>query len=289
MIISASRRTDIPAFYGEWFAARIREGWCEVANPFNSKQITPIDLGPEAVDAIVFWTRNASRFGECMDMLDSRGYKYYFNYTLNNYPEYLEPHGKSTAEAIADFEKLSGRIGPERVVWRYDPIILAGELDFSYHIKIFSELVNNLSGMTRRAITSIATPYRKTRSRLVRAGLERLCESPEGSELQRLIGAMSEITTAKGIELRVCSSPIEFASAPPAKCLDDEILRAIGVNIKYIKDKSQRAECCCTRSRDIGAYDCCPRGCLYCYAVSSHKRVADRIRKHEPTSPRLIP
>jgi hypothetical protein len=290
MIISASRRTDIPAYYHKWLANRLLRGWCESANPFNPRQISRIDLTPAAVGAFVFWSRDVRNFGNCMDILDDMGYKYYFNLTYNNFPEYLEPNAISPGRAASEFENLAGRIGPGRIVWRYDPVIFSDEINIAWHTDNFSRLAGMLAGTTRRVITSVMTPYQKTLRRL--ADIENIEANPQESKIREMISNMSEIASENNMELRICCYPGDMsdAGASPAKCIDDEIPRNIfGINIEYKKDKSQRPGCHCAQSRDIGAYDTCLRGCRYCYAVRSLRRAAENYRRHDPKCPRLIP
>ena len=140
MIISASRRTDIPAFYSEWFVNRLQEGYCLVPNPFNPRQVSRISLVPESVDAIVFWSKNPAPMLPFLPMVEDLSYRFYFLFTVNDYPKALEPGLPPLVERISTFVELSQRIGPRCVIWRYDPIILSNRTDASYHRKTFENL-----------------------------------------------------------------------------------------------------------------------------------------------------
>ena len=155
MIISASRRTDIPAFYAEWLMNRLREGYCLVPNPFNPRQIARISLVPESVDAIVFWSKNPALMLRFLPVLEGMGYRFYFLFTLNAYPKALEPNLPPLKERISTFIELSTRLGPRRVIWRYDPIILSNRTDASYHREAFEGLCQKLAVHTKRVIISI--------------------------------------------------------------------------------------------------------------------------------------
>ena len=166
MIISASRRTDIPAFYAKWMVRRLREGYCTVPNQWNRNQISKIALGPEDVDAIVFWTRNPRPLMAFLEELDSRGYRYYFQYTILGYPREIEPGTPSLTTAVETFCELSERLGPGRVIWRYDPIVFTGLTTPAFHRENFQRLAESLANRTRRVVVSIVDSYRKTESRM---------------------------------------------------------------------------------------------------------------------------
>jgi hypothetical protein len=154
MIISASRRTDIPAFYSKWFMNRIREGYCLVPNPLNTKQISVVTLSPVEVDAIVFWSKNPEPLIPYLSELDDYGFRYYFQFTLNDYPSALEPNIPSLESRLETFRKLSKLLGPKRVIWRYDPIIISNYTPPSYHIERFRNIANELRGFTKRVMVS---------------------------------------------------------------------------------------------------------------------------------------
>ena len=137
MIISASRRTDIPAFYSEWMLHRLKAGYCTVANPFNRNQVSRISLRPEDVDAIVFWTRNPRPLMRYIPELDSQGYRYYFQFTILGYPREIDPKSPTAAAAVQTFHELSERLGPTRVIWRYDPIVFTGLTPPAFHRENF--------------------------------------------------------------------------------------------------------------------------------------------------------
>lgn len=134
MIISASRRTDIPAFYSKWFFKRLEAGYCTVVNPFNSKQVSYVALTPAEVDVFVFWTKNAKPMLPCLTLLNQQNFRYYFQYTITGYPKALEKNVPNLEESLATFSKLSEQIGAEKVIWRYDPICLTTITDVAYHL-----------------------------------------------------------------------------------------------------------------------------------------------------------
>ena len=173
MIISASRRTDIPAFYPKWFMNRIRAGYCIVPNPFNPHQKLRIDLTPDQVDVIVFWTRNPRPLFPYLPELDRLGYKYYFNFTLMNNPNFLDVNQLPLKLAVKTFQELSNDLGSSRVVWRYDPIVFSDETDIKFHCEQYDMLAHKLSIYTTKIVLSFMDRYAKNNRRLKQIEKER--------------------------------------------------------------------------------------------------------------------
>lgn len=166
MIISASRRTDISAFYAEWMVRRLREGYCTVPNPFDRKQVSRISLRPEDVETIVFWTRNPRPLMPYLDELDSRGYRYYLQFTILGYPRQIDPKTPAATTSVEAFRELAGRLGPGRVIWRYDPIVLTSITPPAFHEENFRRSAESLRGYTCRVVVSIVDMYRKIEKRM---------------------------------------------------------------------------------------------------------------------------
>lgn len=296
MIISASRRTDIPAFYGEWFMNRLREGYCLVANPFNPAMVSRVSLALADVDVIVFWSKNPKAFFSHLTEIDRMGFHYYFLYTLNHYPESLEPNMPPLEERLSAFRELAENLGAARVVWRYDPIILSHEPDYSYHLRAFEKIVDELSGATERVIISFVDFYRKTERRI------RQVEAKTGDTFYRdpfacpefgtLVHGLAVIAAQNGLQIQTCAEDlrIETFGIRAGKCIDDELIRRVfGISVSAPKDPGQRGKCGCILSRDIGATDSCLNGCEYCYSTVSHMAAQARAKRHDPRDPCLIP
>jgi DNA repair photolyase len=273
MIISASRRTDIPAFYGKWFMDKVRKGFCVVRNPFNPQQKYHVPLNPEEAEVLVFWTRYARPFLKYLDELDQRGYRYYFLFTLTEYGYTLEPHLPPYSSRLRSFRQLSDRLDPSRVVWRYDPILIGPEYSYEFHLRQFSQIARDLKGYADTVIISFVDFYAKTCRNLSKAGVQ-FERHPErrGDRFIAFLRELAEIARSSGFHIQSCgeSRDLSHAGVVPGKCIDDaRILRAFGLRVPERKDPSQRKTCRCIRSRDIGAYNTCLYGCLYCYATSN--------------------
>jgi hypothetical protein len=283
MIISCSRRTDIPAFYSKWLFHRLREGYCNVRNPFNPNQISRVDLSPEAVTAIVFWTRYPEPMLNGIRLLDEMGYKYYFLITLNNYSKNYEENNPKTDKSIKSIYKLSELIGFEKVVWRYDPLIINKELNFEYHLKNFEGISHKLEGKVRKVITSIVSPYKKTLKRMREKHIEIDDSVRDLHGFRNFLSDLKAIANNSNLLLEICSDSMDFSDlgVQPARCIDDKLLNELfGLNIKYQKDKSQRKECTCTISKDIGTYNTCTMNCNYCYATNYHNSALNSYKSH---------
>ena len=292
MIISASRRTDMSAFYADWFINRIRAGWCTVPNPFNPNQVSRISLKLEDVDVIVFWTRNPRPLMRHLAELGARGYRYYFQYTLLDSPRPIDPHVPTLEASLRTFRELADRVGPERVIWRYDPIVWSNVTGTGFHQQTYERIAGELRGYTHRSVISLLDVYRKAEKRLkalAQHGIE--LATPDEDDLGKLMRALVETATANDIEITSCAEQIDLRplGIRPGKCVDDEyIKRVFGLDVTHQKDPSQRQACGCVASRDIGMYDSCLFGCAYCYATSNLERARANHAQHHPDSTSLI-
>jgi hypothetical protein len=285
MIISASRRTDIPAFYSNWFMNRVREGFVLVRNPLFKKIVTKINLDPEKIDAIVFWTKNPQILIEKLPELDSRGFFYYFLFTINPYGRKLEPNIPGNKDMVDTFHHLSEMIGKERVIWRYDPIIVSEKTDDNYHLDSFYNLASSLKGYTSKCITSFMVTYKKC----IRNMQGMIVENVEDLKKGILLNELKQIANNFNINLQLCADEQNYEGIDRSCCIDTELISKLkGTEIKYKKDPSQRMHCHCAESIDIGAYNTCLHNCLYCYANYDTSKVKETIAGHKPLSPMII-
>lgn len=296
MILSASRRTDIPAFYADWFRRRVQEGFFVSVNPFNPRQVKRVDITPERVEVVVFWTKDPWPLVNHLNWLQERGYDYCFQFTLNSYPKELEPRVPPLKTRVESFQRLADKLGPGRVVWRYDPIILSNVTPLSYHEEEFGRLAEALGGCAERVVVSFLDIYSRVAgrsSRLEKKGIYILdiTEPRYREELRSLCDFLVKTSEAHDLEIYTCCEemgPSEIGIRH-GKCIDDELIyRLFGKKVGARKDKNQRGNCLCVESTDMGMYDTCQFGCLYCYATGSRKAVRNKIRHHNPDSPLLV-
>jgi hypothetical protein len=295
MIISASRRTDIPAFYANWFINRIRTGYCSVPNPFNPQQISHISLKPEDVDVIVFWTRNPRPLFPHLEELDRRGYRYYFQYTLLDNPRLIDPKAPSLPASLKTFRELAGRIGPERVIWRYDPIVFSEVTGAQFHQEAYGRIARALAGYTQRSVISIVDIYRKAGKRLrqlAQQGVKIIDYNGQPSRhFDELMRNLVRTATENRMQIFSCAETIDLQpyGVQPGKCVDDAYIKKVfDLDVTHGKDPSQREACGCVASRDIGMYESCLFGCQYCYATTSFERARANYDRHDPNSPSLL-
>jgi hypothetical protein len=284
MIISASRRTDIPTYYSEWFYNRIKEGFVLVRNPMNIHQISRIKLTPDVVDGIVFWTKNPIPMLARLDEL--KDYMYYFQFTITPYGKDVEPIVPSKPnEILSAFKRLSDMIGPDRVVWRYDPIMISERYSLDYHVRAFGKIAEELHGYTHKVtISFIDVDYRGVKKNIKELAL---LDFPAVAQVE-LSASLAEIARSYGLKIDTCAEKVELQQfgIEHARCIDDRLFeKLLGCHLKINKDKTQRLECGCVASIDIGMYNTCKNGCRYCYANYSLNTVSGNFAKHNPLSP----
>ncbi len=285
MILSVSRRTDILAFYLEWFFKRLDEGNVFVRNPMNHRQVSNVELSPAVIDCIVFWTKDPTAILDKLDLLSD--YHYYFQITLNDYGKTIERNLTQSDKIIDSFQKLSARIGSNRTLWRYDPIILTDKMDISYHCRQFERLAKRLEGFTERCTISFFDKYLKTERNM--QGLNQ--KEADSSIMMDLAKRLNEVAMKHNIRMYSCCECIDpgETGVQHGSCIDGSLIsEIIGQPLKVKNDKNQRSNCGCMESVDIGAYNTCGFGCRYCYANFSDDFVNNSRLRHDADSPMLI-
>ncbi len=315
MILSASRRTDLPCYYSQWLMKRLEEGYALYCNPMNHAQICKVDLSPEKIDCIVFWTKDALPLLDKLERLEEMGYSFYFQFTLTPYGlpcseraqdplsagtfyggedcaaetwgREIEPGLRDKRKIITTFQQLSQRWGRHRVLWRYDPIILNDSFTMEYHKKQFTYLCESLSGYTELCTISFVDLY----SKLSKQVKEQIIKTITEEQMHQLAAGFAEIAGRYGIELRACCETVDLSKEGirPASCIDRNIIeRILGRPLQVKRDRNQRNACGCIQSVDIGAYNTCRNGCIYCYANHSEASILKNCERHDPASPMLI-
>ena len=283
MIINTGQRTDIPAFYAEWFANRLREGFVCVRNPYDPQQVSRYRLDPSVVDVIGFCTKNPAPLFPYRELL--RDYGQYWFVTITPYGKDIEPNVPDKRRLLEDFRALSDTVGIDAVGWRYDPIFLSEKYTADYHLRAFAQIAAALEGYTKTAVVSFIDLYPKVRRNF-----------PEAREVQReqqlaLGKEMIGIASAHGMTLKPCAEGDELApyGADCGGCMRiGDYEKAIGKRLRVPKRKGARAACACFLSCDIGAYNTCRHLCRYCYANAEPSLVLSQSRRHDPLSPFLI-
>lgn len=289
-IISVSRRTDIPAFYREWFRNRIAEGFAGYVNPFGGQKYV-ISLKPEDVIAFVLWSKDFSGFLDSLDELDARGYNFYFNYTINGYGDIFEPKVPELDTVLDSCRELAERYSPRHINWRYDPVVISDVTPAEYHLTQFEYIAAALEGAVERCYFSFVQRYGKVIRNFDALSDEQgiVFRDPEVEERIDIAGRLAQIAAKYGIAMYTCCGDYLISdNIKKASCVDAELI----AELFYAGDltvgkRPLRKECGCYASTDIGAYDTCPNGCVYCYA-NVNKAVADRrYEEYDPASPFL--
>lgn len=289
MIVSASYRCDIPAFYGDWFRQRLAAGHVLVASPFGGPDYR-IGLGRAEVDGFVFWTRNAGPFLPVLEDLAAAGYPFMVQFTVSGYPRALESAVPATEAAIDQIRTLSQRYGRRAVVWRYDPLVATSLTSPDWHARNFARLARALAPSADEVVLSFAQIYAKTRRNLAAAAASHgfTWEDPPAEQKRSLIARLAAIAADAGLAPRLCAQPELLAgAAEAARCVDAGRLSEIAGRPIAARIKGNRPGCACHESRDIGAYDACAQGCVYCYAVSSQTKAKARLKLHDPATEKL--
>jgi len=285
-IISVSRRTDVPAFYADWFMGRVREGYAGVVNPFGGKRYI-VSLKPEDVACFVFWSKDFTPFVGPLDTLDRLGYRFYFNYTITALPSVFET-GVDKEGALRTLKQLSRRYSPRHINWRFDPIVLSSLTDGDFYLKEFSRLAGELEGVVERCFFSFVMQYNKVKrnfGELQRTAGVQVVDADEEARIE-LAGRLALIAESHGMAMYSCCGDCLLGERiHKAHCIDGALIEQLFSPSDFAhKDKSTRQGCGCTESYDIGAYDTCPHGCIYCYA-NANKAVAERaFRTHDLAS-----
>ena len=289
MIVSASYRTDIPAFYADWFLNRVAAGEVRVRNPWSGS-IATVPLRPPEVGGIVFWTRNFAPLLDRLDPVVGRDWPFVVHYTVTGYPRLLEPSTIRAEEAARQIALLARRFGPRAAVWRYDPVVLTAETGPAWHRSNFARLAGMLRGQVDEAVLSFVEPYRKTRRNLDRLAREAglAWRLPDPAEQAALVRDLAAIAGDAGMRLTLCTQPalaeIVADCAAPARCIDAQRLGDLAGRPVVAPVRGNRPGCLCARSRDIGAYETCPHGCVYCYAVADRRRAKAAHARHDKSA-----
>ena len=286
MLLSVSRRTDIPAFFSDWFFTRIAEGFVLVRNPMNHRQVACISLSPEVIDGIVFWTKNPAPMLGRLNAL--RAYPYYFHVTVTPYGQDIEQGlpGKES-DIIPALQKLSGMTSPERVIWRYDPVLLNAKYTVDFHINAFERMASLLEGYVEKCVFGFVDDYKNVRRHAADLGIRPMPDDVKNM----LAGAFADSAWRHGITLCTCCEELDGSpyGIESSACIDAALFERIaGYKLATKKDPNQRPECQCAVSIDIGLYNTCSNGCLYCYANYNEKLVAGQMQRHDSTSPLLV-
>lgn len=282
-IVSASYRTDIPAFYSRWLLGRLAAGFCDVASPYGGRPYGVSLLAPE-VQGFVLWTRNIRPLLPDLAVLAERA-PFAVQFTLTAYPRALEPSVIGAEAALGQLRALRAVWGPRVAVWRYDPVLISSLTPPAWHRANFAVLATALRGVADEVVVSFAQFYRKTVRNLDLAAKRAAFSwrDPPDDEKRELLADFAVIAQENGMALTLCTQPhLTSPQIRAARCIDPARLSDIAGHSIHAREKGNRPGCRCAEARDIGGYDTCPHGCVYCYAVSSNRQARNRFAAHEP-------
>ena len=269
MIISASRRTDIPAFHGRWFMNRISAGYVLTRNPGYRHTVYRIPLTLKDTDMIVFSSKNPGPMMDSFAELRNMGYEMSFQITVNPYGRDIEPGVPDPDRVCGRVRELSELVGRGRVIWRYDPVVLNERYDMDFHRSAFRSLAETLNGCTERCCFSFLMIYDKL-SDAVSSGSLRPIGRREREEFCTFASAAAG---ANGMRLTHCATGEDLSAfgAESCGCIDAGSMRRWGIPYS-MPSVPVRSGCTCVRNYDIGMYDTCDHDCIYCYANTENRR-----------------
>ena len=292
MIVSASYKTDIPAFYGKWFRNRLRAGFCRVANPYNRSHRFTVSLRREDIDGFVFWTKNLGPFMNVLDDIHKLEFPFIVQYTINGYPRALESRVVDATQSIRSLRSVANKYGARTAIWRYDTIIFSTLTDSDFHRKNFANLAAELGGATDEVVVSFMQIYKKTKWNMDEAAREYSFDwhDPPVESKRELLIDLVEIAAEHKMRLSICTQPdLMVPGAIEARCVDAQRMMDVSGRPVQARIKGMRAGCGCFESKDIGDYDTCPHGCVYCYAVRRRSVALKRYQSHDPQGEFLFP
>ena len=283
MILNTGLRTDIPGFFSEWFYNRIEDGFVYVRNPYAKNQIYSYRLDPELIDCIIFCTKNPKPMFENLEKIDK--FNQYWHITITPYEKEIEPNVPPINDVLESFKYLSKKLEKENVTLRYDPIFINEKYTLEKHIESFEYIINSLSGYTTEAIISFIDLYEKTKRNFPQA------REVTKDERLKIGKEFARIGNENNIRIKTCveGTELDKFSIDSSGCMTKEVIeRAINKNLNIPKQKARNGECYCLLNNDIGEYNTCGHGCLYCYANSNKRLVKRNLKLHDPKSPILI-
>lgn len=283
MIINTGNRTDIPAYFSDWFFNRIKEGYVYARNPYYPSQVTKYILSPKVVDCLCFCTKNPEPMISRLHELDDYGQFWFV--TITPYGKDIEPNVPNKDKVMDSFIKLSSIIGKEKIVWRYDPIFISEKYTLEYHLKAFEKMAGKLSGYTNECVISFIDLYEKTKRNFI--GIKEVTEKE-----RHIIGKeFVDIGRKYNIKIKTCAEGEELGvyGVDCSGCMTQDVIeKSINNKLKVPKKKTSREVCNCLLGNDIGVYNSCLHGCLYCYANYSKDIVLNNFKFHNKKSPFLI-
>jgi Domain of unknown function (DUF1848) len=279
-VISASRRTDIPAFYADWFVNRLKAGYVFVQHPFT-RMMLRVSLKPEDISAIVFWSKNYSPLLNKLSMIEKTSQNLFFHFTITATRE-LEFNTPDFKDAIQDFIFLARRYAPNRIIWRYDPICITDKIPFAVHEERFIQCVDLLKDHARKCFISFVHPYKKVLHNVQKYTNHTLYE-PSIEKKREYALRLAEHAEKRSVQLFACCNDYLLSEKiAKARCIDGQYLSLLFSTPIDKKPASSRKQCACTKSMDIGAYNTCDHGCLYCYATMNKNMATTAYKLHNP-------
>ena len=284
MILNTGGRTDTVQYYSEWILNRFREGYALSRNPLFPDIVNRIELNPETIDVVVFCSKDYSPILERLHEIADR-FNCYYHYTITAYGEDIEPRVPSIEKSIDTLKRLADQVGPEKIGWRYDPVLLTDKYSIQRHFDTFGRMAGELTSYVDRCIFSFVEMYKK-----LEVNMPELKPVSEADKVT-LAEGLGRIANENGLWLQTCATKESYGQfgIHTSGCMTTEIFnKALGLDFKKTPHKGNRAGCLCMESRGLGDYNSCPNGCRYCYVNKDHNKALQNYLTHDPNSPLLL-
>lgn len=283
MILNTGNRTDIPAYYSEWFYNRINSGYVLTRNPFNPKRVIRYELSPDLIDVICFCTKNPYPMLERLSEISH--FKQFWFVSITPYGKDIEPNVPNKHKVIESFQQLSEKVGINNVSWRYDPILINDKYTIEYHLRSFEKIAASLENYTNSCVISFIDLYQKTKRNFPRI------EEVSNADQEFLASSIAKVAEKYNIRIYTCSESehLKKYGIDVSGCMTKEVLeKAVGYNMTVPSLQQTRPTCNCILGSDIGMYNTCLHGCRYCYANYNNYEVQENARQHDVNSPLLV-
>ncbi len=284
MILNTGARTDIAQHYSKWLLKRFEEGYVLVRNPMFPHRVTRYELAPDKIDLVMFCSKDYAPLLPRLHEITDR-YNTYFHYTITAYGKDIEPGVPSIDKSMETLLELEKIVGPQRIAWRYDPVLLTSDYTIERHLETFEYMTSRLAGHVDRCIFSFVEMYKKLEVNMP----ELRAVSPDDKDA--LARGMGDISQRYDLWLQTCATQENWEryGIHESGCATLDLLgRANNIEFRKLKHAGMRKNCTCYPSRDIGEYETCPNGCRYCYANKDHRKARKNMELHDPESPLLL-
>ena len=282
MILNTGGRTDTVNYFSEWLLNRFAAGYAYSRNPFHPDVVNRIDLNPETIDVVEFCSKNYRPILSRLHEITER-FNCHFHYTITAYDKDIEPNVPGIDESIETLRDLSAQVGKEKIIWRYDPVLLTGKYTIERHFATFDYIAGRIAPYVSRCVFSFVVWYKKLH-------LPEL-QPISGLQKELIAKGLGEMAAKRHLYIQTCGTKESYEQygIHHSGCMTRAVYEhSLGLHFKKVEERGNRPGCRCMESRGLGDYNTCLNGCRYCYANYDHEKARENYRLHDPESPLMI-